>query len=136
MTSAIVRPLVLIVDDDQDTREMYTLFLQFSGMGVLTASTVADGFALALEHRPDVVITDFMLNGPETGADMCRRLRENDRTRDIPALLLTGSSSTADGEAALVAGCADVRIKPYLPDDLVKDIRQILDRPHARRLAG
>ena len=136
MTSAIVRPLVLIVDDDQDTREMYTLFLQFSGMGVLTASTVDDGFALAVEHCPDVVITDFMLNGPETGADMCRRLRENDRTRDIPALLLTGSSATADGEAALVAGCADVRIKPYLPDDLVKDIRQILDRPHARRLAG
>jgi two-component system, cell cycle response regulator DivK len=129
MISPLVRPLVLIVEDDQDTRDMYALYLTLSGMGVVTASSVDAAFALALEKQPDIILTDFMLTGTGSGADLCHRLHQDERTRHIPALLLTGSSRKADADAALAAGCADVRVKPYLPDALLNDIRDLISRP-------
>jgi DNA-binding response OmpR family regulator len=128
MTSARVRPLVLVVEDDADTRDMYAMYLDFCGMGVLTETTVDGAFAVAVEHQPDIVVTDFMLRGPESGTDLCRRLRQDPRTAHIPSLLVTGSSRTADTNAAIDAGCSDVRVKPYLPDTMVADIREIIAR--------
>lgn len=136
MTLEPLRPLVLVVDDDPDTRDMYALFLHFSGIGVLTASNVEAAFALALEHQPDVVITDLQLDGAASGVQLCRRLHNDERTSHIPAVLMTGSSSSKDTEAALGAGCAQVRLKPYLPEAMVNDVRQIIARPRNERLAG
>ena len=136
MTSGSARPLVLVVEDDPDTSDMYALYLDFCGMGVLTASSVDAAFALALEHKPDIVVTDFLMRGLGNGADLCRRLHGDERTAHIPALLMTGSTRKADAEAALGAGCAAIRIKPYLPDALVDDIREIIRRPKNERLAG
>lgn len=115
---------------------MYALYLEYSGIGTVTAGSVAAALALALEHDPDIVITDFLLDGPANGAELCRQLHSDVRTRHIPALLLTGSTSKADAEAALAAGCAEIRIKPYLPDSLVSDIRELIARPRDQRLAG
>src|SRR5690242_3574676 len=108
MASASERPLVLVVEDDPDTRDMYAMYLDFCGMGVLTATSVEAAFALALEHQPDIVVTDFMLRGSESGTDLCRRLRQEPRTAHIPALLVTGSTRTTETDAARHAGCADV----------------------------
>ncbi len=136
MTLEPIRPLVLVVDDDHDTRDMYALFLNFSGMGVLTASSVEAAFVLALEHQPDVVVTDLQLEGAANGVQLCRRLHNDERTMHIPVVLMTGSSSKHDTEAALGAGCAQVRLKPYLPESMVSDVRQIVARPRNERLAG
>jgi CheY-like chemotaxis protein len=136
MTSGSVRPVVLIVEDDPDTRDMYALYLEYRGMRVLTATSADEAFALALEHLPDVVITDFVLAGGVTGADLCRLLHNDERTAHIPALLVTGSTRKADAEAALGAGCADIRIKPYLPDDMVTDVLQLLPRSRGERMVG
>lgn len=132
MTSGLVRPVVLVVDDDRDTCDMYSLCLEFSGIQVLTAATVDAAFALALEHVPDVVVTDLLVQGAATGADLCRQLHQDPRTSKIPAILMTGSSRKADAEAARTAGCAEIRIKPYLPDALVSDVRTILARASTR----
>ena len=121
-----VRPLVLMVEDDQDTRDMYALFMEFSGLRVLTAGNVDAAVHLAVEHQPDVVVTDFLLGGAGTGADLCRRLHEDERTAHIPAVLVTGSARKSDTEDALRAGCAEIRIKPYLPDALLNDIQRIV----------
>jgi CheY-like chemotaxis protein len=136
MTSGPNSTLVLVVEDDQDTSDMYALFLDYSGMRVLTASSVDAAFGIALEHQPDIVVTDFLLQGSANGADLCRRLHDDERTAHIPSLLVTGSTRKADAEAALGAGCAEVRIKPYLPDSLVSDIHEIIARPRGERLAG
>jgi CheY-like chemotaxis protein len=127
---------VLVVEDDLDTSDMYALYLGYCGLGVLTAATVDAAFALALEHQPDIVVSDFLLRGSANGADLCKRLHGDERTAHIPALLVTGSTRKADAEAALVAGCAAIRLKPYLPDALVEDIREIIARPKNERLAG
>jgi DNA-binding response OmpR family regulator len=123
-----VLPLVLVVDDDQDTREMYELFLNMSGYRVLTASDVETAFELALAHVPAIVVTDFMLVGSRKGTDLCRLLKQDHRTEHIPALLVTGSSRRGDAEAALGAGCADIRVKPYPLDDLLIDVRALTSR--------
>jgi two-component system cell cycle response regulator DivK len=136
MTSGPISPLVLVVEDDQDTRDMYALFLDFSGMRVLTAASVDAAFGLAVEYQPDIVVTDFVLQGIATGADLCKRLHDDERTAHIPALLLTGSTRKQDAEAAIGAGCSEIRIKPYLPDALVSDILEIIARPRNERLAG
>lgn len=115
---------------------MYALYLEYRGMRVLTASTADAAFALAVEHQPDVVITDFLLPGTATGADLCRLLHNDERTAHIPALLMTGSTRKADAEAALGAGCADIRIKPYLPDEMAADIQDLIVRSRSERMAG
>jgi len=132
MTGEPTRPLVLVVEDDRDTREMYAMFLDFSGVAVLTAASADTAHAMAVEHQPNIVVTDMMLEGSGTGADLCLRLQADERTAHIPALLVTGFSQHQAGPLQEWA-CAEVRTKPYLPDAMVQDIKKILARPADRR---
>jgi CheY-like chemotaxis protein len=118
-------PLVLVVDDDRDTRDMYALFLELSGYRVVAAPDASSALEIALAQEPQVVITDFMLPGGVSGADLCRNLKQHERTAHVPALLVTGSSRRSDAELALGAGCADIRVKPYLPDALLHDVQSL-----------
>lgn len=128
MTSTADRPLVLVVEDDPDTRDMYAMFLDLEGFAVMTAATADSAFDIAVAHQPRVVVTDLLLPGGPTGADLCRRLHDDWRTAHIPALLLTGSSRDRDVAGALEAGCAAIRIKPHLPESLLSDIREMIGR--------
>jgi CheY-like chemotaxis protein len=123
------RPVVLLVEDDADSREMYATMLEFAGIDVHVAGEAAAAFDLAVALAPDVIVTDFMLRGPENGAALCRRLHADERTSRIPVLVVTGSTRLADTEALSGAGCADIRLKPYLPDALVSDIWRLLTGP-------
>ena len=116
---------VLIVEDSADAREMYVLFLSLAGLQVQSATDVRTALALAIEWQPDVIITDFLLAGEMNGAELCRALQEDPRTRHIPTLVMTGSTRRSDAEAILGAGCRGVRLKPYLPDTMLDDIRQL-----------
>ena len=118
-------PLVLIVDDDKDTRDMYTMFLDISGYRVISAEDAETAFEQAMAKGPNVIVTDFMLRGGPTGADLCRRLKEHTETAKVPTLLVTGSTRKSDAEDAMGAGCADIRIKPYHLDDLLRDVRAL-----------
>jgi CheY-like chemotaxis protein len=92
---------------------------------VLTAADGEDGFKIATTARPAVVVTDYRLPGA-SGAELCSRLRHDNRTANVPTLLVTASSQRANVEAALSEGCAIVRLKPYLPDALERDVRAIM----------
>jgi CheY-like chemotaxis protein len=104
---------------------MYVLALEHAGMHVRSARDADSALAAMAEWLPDVVITDFLLGGGRNGAELCRELHRNPRTAHIPALVMTGSTRKHDAEAILGAGCADVRIKPYLPDALVADVHRL-----------
>ena len=116
---------VLVVDDDADAREMYRFALEYDGASVQVASNADTAFAIALEWLPDVVVTDFVLGAGATGAELCAQLRSHVRTAHIPALVMTGSTRKVDAESVLGAGCADIRIKPYLPDHMAEDVRRL-----------
>ena len=118
-------PLVL-VDDDRDTREMYCSWLEFAGFEVFSADNAESAFAYAVTHQPRVVVTDHVLKQGSTGAELCRRLKDDARTEHIPTLLMTGVSERTTAEGALDAGCAVVRLKPYLPDAMLADLKAII----------
>jgi CheY-like chemotaxis protein len=120
------RPLVLLVEDHLDTRDMYTWSLEASGFHVVTADGADQAFDLAATLRPQIVVTDYVLKGGPSGADLCNRLKGDARTATIPTLMVTGSTQRQFAEGALTKSCAMVRLKPYLPDALERDIRSMI----------
>ena len=129
------RPVILLVEDHEDTRHMYADSLTFAGFRVLTAANAEGGFEVATTARPAVVVTDFRLPGA-SGAELCNRLKRDDRTAKVPTLLVTASSQRSDVENALAHGCAIVRLKPYLPDDLARDVRALIAGKHLPQWPG
>jgi DNA-binding response OmpR family regulator len=121
------RPVVVLVEDHEDTRNMYADSLTFAGFRVLTADDAESGFDVATTAVPPpaVVVTDFRLPRA-SGAELCNRLKHDHRTAKVPTLLVTASSQRGDVEAALSDGCAIVRLKPYFPDALAKDVRALI----------
>jgi DNA-binding response OmpR family regulator len=121
------RPVVVLVEDHEDTRHMYAASLTFAGFRVLTAIDAENGFTVATTAKPGpaAVVTDFRLPGA-SGAELCNRLKHDQRTAKVPTLLITASSQRRDVEEALSNGCAVVRLKPYLPDALAKDVRALI----------
>ena len=122
------RPIVLLVDDDADTLEMYELGL--SGAGFLTVGT-RDGMSVGLQVdavHPDVVVTDLHLRGT-TGWNVMQFLKTRDGAKAIPVVLLTGHSSDEIDQQAQDLGCAAVLTKPCTPDELGVVLRRVLGAP-------
>ena len=118
-------PLVLVVDDFQDNREMYAEFLVFSGFRVIQASNGKEALDQAFANRPDVIIMDLSLPVMD-GWEATRRLKADRRTRAIPVVALTGHAMAGHSKGALEAGCDSFVAKPCLPDQLVAEIRKML----------
>jgi CheY-like chemotaxis protein len=119
------RPLVLVVDDHDDTREMYVMSLAAFGFQAIAASDGAQAFRQAWESHPDIVVTDLTLSG---GDGWLQDLKREARTRDIPVVLLTGHEAPSLRERAEREGCAAFVVKPCLTDELATELRQVLDR--------
>jgi len=128
--SAKVReqPLVLVVEDYQDAREMYTAYLQFSGFDVAEAGNGIEAIEKTQELLPDIVLMDLALPRMD-GWEATRRLKSDERTRHIPIVALTGHALAGHAEGARAAGCDAFVTKPCLPDALVAEIRRLLDAP-------
>jgi len=123
---------VLIVDDVEDNRRIYTMFLTAAGFHVRTA---ADGHeALARVHalRPDVVVMDFAIPGID-GWQVTRRLKRDSRTRSIPVIALTGHVLAGAEREARRAGCDMFLTKPCLPEDLQRHIEHLTMGPATTR---
>jgi two-component system cell cycle response regulator DivK len=110
-------PRVLIVDDDDDTREMYTVALTVMGFQAVAATNAEEASAQARDVRPDVIVTDLTLPGL-SGLDLARRLRGDARTTDTGIIVLSGHSSESMEQRAREAGCDRYLVKPCLPDAL------------------
>jgi len=120
-------PLVLVVDDYQDAREMYAEYLSFSGFRVVEAATGTEAVEKALTLQPDVILMDLSLPGMD-GWAATRQLKGDDRTRGIPVVALTGHALAGASEGARLAGCDAFVTKPCLPDELVVEVRRMLGR--------
>ena len=79
---------ILVVDDEPHIRYLLDFKLRQVGFTVITANNGAQAFDLAAQHRPDLVVTDFQMPAG-SGLDLCKRLRANPGTAEIPALMLT-----------------------------------------------
>ena len=121
------RPLVLVVDDYQDAREMYAEYLAYSGFRVAEATNGVEALEKAFDLLPDVILMDLSLPGMD-GWAATRRLKTDERTRRIPVVALTGHALAGASESARQAGCDAFVTKPCLPDELVVQVRRMLDR--------
>ena len=121
------RPLVLVVDDHDDTRELYIMSLAAFGFEAIEASDCEQAFRHAWQSHPDIVVTDLTLPGGDRW-QLVQDLKREARTRDIPVVLLTGHAAPSLRKRAEREGCAAFVAKPCLPDELATELRQVLDR--------
>ena len=118
-------PLILVVDDYQDAREMYAEYLQFSGFRVAEARNGNEAVSQAFELKPDLIMMELSLPGMD-GWEATRVLKADERTKHIPVVALTGHALAGASEGAKKAGCDSFVTKPCLPDDLVVEVRRML----------
>jgi CheY-like chemotaxis protein len=119
------RPLVLIVDDSQDIRDVFSMFLEHEGFTVLAAADGKRGLTLARKHRPKVILMDGGLPGL-SGWDALREIRADPALARIPTLVVTGDSRADAAERAFAAGAAGFLLKPFEMDELMRLIRGTL----------
>jgi two-component system, cell cycle response regulator DivK len=119
-------PLILVVDDYQDAREMYAEYLQYSGFRVAEAKNGNEAVTQARSLKPDLILMDLSLPGMD-GWEATRVLKADDETRHIPIVALTGHALAGASEGARKAGCDSFVTKPCLPDDLVVEVRRMLN---------
>lgn len=122
-----MKPHILVVEDEPPLVEVLRYNLEKEGYLV----DVAEDGAVALEkvhHRtPDLIILDWML--PElSGIDVCRRLRADPDTKDVPVIMLTARGEEADRVKGLASGADDYVVKPFSPAELLARVRAVLRR--------
>jgi CheY-like chemotaxis protein len=105
---------------------MYSEYLQFSGFDVVEAANGMEALQRAVDATPDIILMDLSLPVMD-GWEATRRLKADKRTAAIPVVALTGHALAGISEGARRAGCDSFVTKPCLPEDLVKEIRKVLD---------
>jgi CheY-like chemotaxis protein len=118
-------PLVLIVEDDRDMRELMGFLLDIGGFAVALARTGEEALAKVAERPPAAITIDIGLPGID-GLEVARRVRRDPATRHVPLVAVTGRTSPADIEAARLAGCDVVLTKPCPPEALHAEIVRLL----------
>ena len=118
---------ILVVEDEPSIQELIAASLQQAGDRVLRAETAEEASHAIAETLPDVVLLDWMLPGM-SGVQFARRLRQEERTRDLPIIMLTARSEELDKVAGLEAGADDYLTKPFSPRELRARIKAVLRR--------
>ncbi len=125
-------PLVLVVDDFQDNREMFAEYLSVSGFRVAEAATGREALERAFELLPDLILMDLSL--PEIdGWQATRFLKSDPRTKSIPIVALTGHALADHSREAREAGCDAFLTKPCFPETLVLEIQRVLSGAASKR---
>lgn len=118
---------VLVADDDGDIRELIAFKLEQSGFAVVAAEDGPSALAAAVAHLPDIAVLDVMMPGL-SGTDVCRAMRNDQATVDIPVILLTAKAQEGDVQAGFAAGADDYVVKPFSPRELLSRVQAVLAR--------
>jgi CheY-like chemotaxis protein len=123
---------VLVADDEIHIIHVVAIKLRNNGYEVIAANNGAEAYDLACREKPDIVVTDCQMP-VLTGLELIAKLREDERTREIPVVLLTARSFAVSAEQQESLGVACCLSKPFSPKELLKTIQDIL---HQRQLAA
>jgi len=121
------RETVLVVDDEEDILELVRYNLEKEGYSVVGVTSGEDAIAATRIKMPDVLVLDLMLPGVD-GLEVCRRLKGDLTTRQIPIIMLTAKGSEADIVTGLELGAADYVTKPFSPRVLTARLKAVLRR--------
>jgi CheY-like chemotaxis protein len=120
-----VGDVVLIADDEEDIIRFVEINLRLEGLDVLTARDGEEALQQALHQRPSLLLLDAMMPRMD-GYEVCAKLRADERTFQMPIIMLTAKSLEADRVLAREVGADDVIIKPFDPTDLVDKVKTLL----------
>ncbi|HVH44186.1 MAG TPA: response regulator [Labilithrix sp.] len=124
-------PLVLVVDDVSDTRDMYAEYFDYVGMRAETAENGRQAVRRALRARPDAIVMDLAMPVLD-GWEATRILHADPRTKDIPIVVLTGNAQPDQIKRAEECGAIQVLTKPCSPSDLHEVICEVIERKTSR----
>lgn len=119
------RPLILVVEDQPELRQLYVEQLERSGFEVIEAANGEDAISHTSDRGPDVVLMDLSLPILD-GWEATRRLKADTRTAHIPVVALTAHDGSGELQRATRAGCDWFVPKPCPPDALVAEVRRVL----------
>jgi two-component system alkaline phosphatase synthesis response regulator PhoP len=118
---------ILVVEDDRDIAELVAHYLERAGHAATIVSSGPEALAAARRDRPDLLILDRMLPGLD-GLEVCRTLRADRQTSDLPIIMLTARAEESDRVAGLEFGADDYVTKPFSPKELVARVNAQLRR--------
>jgi two-component system phosphate regulon response regulator PhoB len=123
------KPRVLVVEDEAALVTLLRYNLEREGFAVTEAHDGEEALLLAREHKPDLVLLDWMLPHV-SGIEVCRQLRRLPDTRSVPIVMLTARGEDADKVRGLDSGADDYVTKPFSPSELIARLRAHLRRAH------
>lgn len=129
-------PVILVADDEAHILHVVSLKLRNAGYEVLTAGDGEEALELAMQHRPDLVITDYQM--PElTGLELARRLREHAATASTPVIMITARGAGLSQPEIEQTNIASVLSKPFSPREILQRVQSLLgDRAEPLALRG
>ena len=127
MSVETVKQTILVADDESHILNVVSLKLRNAGFRVLTASDGGEALDLAQQERPDLLITDYHM--PRlSGIELCRRLKQDPATRDIPAIMLTARGYHLEPQDTEQSGILKTLSKPFSPRHLLATVNEVLQQ--------
>jgi phosphate regulon transcriptional regulator PhoB len=125
-----IRHKILVVEDEADIRELLRYSLTQEGYAVEEAADGAEALDRIERRAPDLVLLDLMLPRM-SGLELCRRLRANSETAQMPVIVVTAKSAEVDRILGLEMGADDYVVKPFSPREVVARVKALLRRASA-----
>jgi DNA-binding response OmpR family regulator len=120
-------PRILVADDDDDLRQMLSLIFRHAGFEVVEAADGEQALARAVDSNPIVVLLDVMMPGMN-GFDVCRRLKRDQRTDQVPVIFVSAAEDVNTRNDNLKIGADDCIQKPIAPRELVARVKRVLEQ--------
>jgi serine phosphatase RsbU (regulator of sigma subunit) len=132
LTSPLNDALILLVDDDTNHLEIVSMMLSQAGYQIKTAANGHTALAMAQETMPDLILLDINLPGIN-GYEVCRRLKTNEQTRDIPVIFASALDKTIDKAVAFSVGGVDYMTKPFYIEEVLSLVKTHVTLRHVER---
>jgi len=126
---------ILVVDDEPDIIELVSYNLKKAGYSVVSASDSEEALSQVRKDRFDLIVLDLMLPGIH-GIELCRILRNNEKTAQISIIMLTAKGEETDKIRGLETGADDYMTKPFSPKELIARVKAVLRRSEERAAMG
>lgn len=123
-------PLILVVDDEAHIRHVVSLKLRNAGYEVITAQNGEEGFDIATQQNPDLIITDYQMP-ILSGLEMCQRLKANETTSQTPALMLTARGFSLGDDELATTNISEVLSKPFSPREILARVQGMTEMPQS-----
>lgn len=118
---------ILIAEDERDIRDLITFTLKYAGHEVIPTANGEEAYQTALQEVPDLILLDVRMPRM-TGYEACREIKANAATQAIPVVFLSAKGQESEVRTGIEAGAEEYILKPFSPDQLIANVREILSR--------